>query len=274
MLSGALLLPCNNITFSTVFRRIIRVVLPLITWGAIYLEYVSYWTGDEAVLNKLFYEYPMYHFWYVYMIIGIYLLLPLLSLIFKEIIINNYLAWYLFVIWFICAIIQTHYPIKLLELLQLSNLLEYSGYFILGGILFYKRNYMGSYVWLLFILGIFITFLGTYYYSMQESKTTSTFYENFSIGVFLSSVGGFGIFLKLKIPFVFRRLLMFISDKYFIIFFVHILVLEFVKRIFVSCGYDLTLAINIILQSVVTFILSLCVAMIIRLLPKSRVIFG
>lgn len=274
MLSGALLLPCNDITFSKVFRRIIRVVLPLITWGAIYLEYISYWTGDEAVLNKLFCEYPMYHFWYVYMIIGLYLLLPLLNMIFKGIIINNYLAWYLFIIWFICAIIQTHYPIKLLELLHLSNLLEYSGYFILGGVLFQKRNYMSPYVGMLFILGVFITFWGTYYYSIQENKTISTFYENFSIGVFLSSVGGFAIFLKLKVPFKFRKLLIFISDKCFIIFFVHILVLELVKMIFVSCGYDLTIAITIILQTVVTFILSLCVAMIIRLLPKSRVIFG
>ena len=274
MLSGALLLPCNDIAFSNIFRRIIRVALPLIIWGTIYLEYVSYWTGDNIMFSKLFYEYPMYHFWYVYMIIGMYLFLPLLNLVFKEIIINNHLAWYLFLIWFMYAVIQTHHQIKLLELLHLSNLLEYSGYFILGGVLFQKRNYMSPYVGMLFILGIFITFWGTYYYSIQENKTISTFYENFSIGVFLSSVGGFAIFLKLKIPFKFRKLLIFISDKCFIIFFVHILVLELVKMIFVYFGYDLTIAINIVLQSVMTFILSLCVAMIIRLLPKSRVIFG
>src|ERR1035437_8063152 len=91
MLSGAFLLKQGKeVSIKEVFsKRLTKIVLPLIFWSIIYVLYDGYNSeGGIRGINvkeqlKVFIEGPVpgaYHFWFLYMLIGIYLLYPIINL--------------------------------------------------------------------------------------------------------------------------------------------------------------------------------------------------
>jgi surface polysaccharide O-acyltransferase-like enzyme len=106
MLSGALLLqPEKHDTLSSFFKkRWARIGLPWIFWGA------TYFAWDFLVINKPFTSDavvqgiltgPYYNFWYLYMLLGLYILTPFLRIMLPKIT-HAALKRYL-VMWFIFA---------------------------------------------------------------------------------------------------------------------------------------------------------------------------
>jgi surface polysaccharide O-acyltransferase-like enzyme len=106
MLSGALLLqPEKHDTLGSFFRkRWKRIGLPWIFWGA------AYFAWDFLVLNQPFTTNavaqgiltgPYYNFWYLYMLLGLYLLTPVLRIMLPKVshvALKRYLL-----LWFVCA---------------------------------------------------------------------------------------------------------------------------------------------------------------------------
>lgn len=86
MISGYFLLPMSDST-STFFRkRFTRVLYPFLIWAALYAVYFVFTRGDsleQMVFNIL--QIPVNfgtlvgHLWYIYMLIGLYILIPILS---------------------------------------------------------------------------------------------------------------------------------------------------------------------------------------------------
>ena len=95
MLSGAFLLrPGKEVGMKELFfKRLARLCIPLLCWSIIYVAY-NYYTGqaqgdEEDPVKKFnlpdtlytFYKGPViFHLWYLYMLIGIYLLYPFLNM--------------------------------------------------------------------------------------------------------------------------------------------------------------------------------------------------
>lgn len=106
MISGALLLRPNNspsVNLKNIGSRIGKVLLPLIIWSMFYLWWVDYNTPNKIIdplewLQKFLSQPVMYHLWFVYMIIGIYILLPILQVIFTACNTNSKFKWYFLVI--------------------------------------------------------------------------------------------------------------------------------------------------------------------------------
>ena len=86
MVSGYFLLPMRGTLKNFMQRRLSRIVAPFIVWYAIYCVFFIFYSGDspmQAVANffGLFVNFmgPLEHLWYIYMIIGLYLIVPIIS---------------------------------------------------------------------------------------------------------------------------------------------------------------------------------------------------
>jgi surface polysaccharide O-acyltransferase-like enzyme len=85
MVSGLLLLdPAKDETMAAFFRkRFVRVVIPFFAWAGIYFAWRAAFHGESlsgrAMLRELFTG-PVYvHFWFIYVLLGLYLATPILK---------------------------------------------------------------------------------------------------------------------------------------------------------------------------------------------------
>ena len=107
MLTGALLLQPSKIEPVGVFfkKRWTRIGLPLIFWGAIYFAW-DYFADHLAVTSGFIFQGilsgPYFHFWYLYMLVGLYLLTPILRLVVAHA--TREIFKYLFAVWLLCAL--------------------------------------------------------------------------------------------------------------------------------------------------------------------------
>ena len=86
MISGYFLLPMRG-TVSEFFRkRVSRIVLPFLVWNAVYAVFFIFYAGDSPMqaLRNFFEIFVTFgaqwsHMWYIYMLLGLYLLTPVIS---------------------------------------------------------------------------------------------------------------------------------------------------------------------------------------------------
>jgi surface polysaccharide O-acyltransferase-like enzyme len=87
MLSGALLLQPSKVEEPLrVFfkKRFSRVALPFLFWGAAYFAWRFFVNGELLTLDSIGQGLiwgPYFHFWFLYMLIGLYLITPLLRVL-------------------------------------------------------------------------------------------------------------------------------------------------------------------------------------------------
>ena len=138
MLSGALLLQSYKIEEPlTVFfkKRLIRIGLPWIFWGIIYFSWIYLVKSDPVSLSSIgqgIATGPYYQFWFLYMLLGLYLITPILRVLVAHA--SRNLLRYFLLLWFIgtatIPIIDLFTPIVLSSSVFL--LIGWVGYFLLG----------------------------------------------------------------------------------------------------------------------------------------------
>lgn len=83
MVSGALLLPVKEPTFTFLMKRLTKIVIPALFWTCIYLLVQVVWDGKQITIwNALSIPFsPQGNsvLWFIYTLIGIYLIAPVLS---------------------------------------------------------------------------------------------------------------------------------------------------------------------------------------------------
>ena len=153
MVSGALLLPIKTDTFTFLKKRIRRIIFPLLFWTLFYLC-VSLAFGEKtwneighSILSIPFSRQGHGVLWFLYVLIGIYLISPIISPM-LQIASKKELQFYL-LLWGITLC----YPL-LAPLVQLTT--------DIYGILYYFSGFLGYYV-----LGYY---LHTYYYQICKWK--------------------------------------------------------------------------------------------------------
>lgn len=236
MLSGALLLKpgahrAPPAAISSLARRVSKVLLPLITWSAIYLLFLSYNSGNSPVNWLSVLRWPaMYHLWFVYMIIGLYLLLPVFQILFEAIRNRRDLQWYLLCVWLVITCVPVYWPLPILAIMQQTSLLSYGGYFLFGAVIASSPpDRISTTIWLLiFLVSVFVTFGLTWSFSEQAGKPVETAYIYFSPNVFVSAVAAFTLITRVKVPQSAAKVLQWVGDRSFLIYFVHIMALALV----------------------------------------------
>lgn len=239
MLSGALLLPKEEPIGLFLKKRLLRIILPLIFWSFAYIS--NSLINDlkkginlnvEYIARQVFIHFrdgSIPHFWYIYMIIGLYLFIPIIGKWIRNSTENETL--YFLVIWFIVLIVNQPYISKIKPAIDFSYFSGYLGYLVLGHYLTIKtagnKHQTNLLAFTLIFTGLTITVLGTFLVQQYTKLPGGTFYNPLSPGILIYSAG---IFLWFKHKDISSKPLIFVRNtvsKYsYGIFLVHIFILS------------------------------------------------
>jgi surface polysaccharide O-acyltransferase-like enzyme len=180
MLSGAFLLdPKKSVRLRDIFfKYILRVLAALLVWGVFYaiLDYGLVdgrptWEGVKSALGYVLRADTHYHLWFLYMILGLYLVTPILRAFVRGASRGD-LHWFFaltFVFYSLLPSLQWLWPERMTlpmawaDKLDIRLVLGYVGYYVAG---YYLRNYTLGRVaefctYILGVLGAVVTVGGT-----------------------------------------------------------------------------------------------------------------
>ena len=284
MLSGALLLGKQE-PLSVYFRkRFTKVLIPLVAWSLIYIVFSAAIDGAGITpkkLIKLLYSPAYYHLWFLYTLVGLYLLIPILRSFIQNAERN---LWAYFVgLWFFAAsvvpLLTSHYQFTWLP--DLSLVTGFSGYLVLGYLLANtespnKLRIFGS---LAAISGAIATFLLTYSLTIAKQEFVGTFYEYLSPTVILSAAGLFAFLKSWKVESgqgqPSNMVINALGDASFGVYLFHIIPLTLLERGiggFQLTGWSFTPWLAVPLTAAVVYALSLVVVLATRKIPYLRAI--
>ncbi len=297
MLTGALLLqPSKADEPLKVFfkKRLARIGLPLIFWGGAYFAW-RYFVNKEALTSNSIFQGilggPYFHFWFVYLLLGLYLITPILRVIVAHAKWN--VAKYFLFLWFIGTGL-----IPLLGLYQVispattwfrQNIFIMSGmlgYFVLGAY-FIRLRFRSSVLYIILALSFLWTILGTYLIvgTMGESYS-QFFYDASSFNVIVASIALFTL-LTLAPPVEkvkqvsgmsgVTRLVQLISKNTLPIYLFHVMVLETLQRGYLGFKISVTTMnpiVEIPLITILTLIICLAVLVPLKKIPHAKNILG
>jgi surface polysaccharide O-acyltransferase-like enzyme len=186
MLTGALLLQPNkaNEPLRVFFKkRWTRIGIPIIFWGAIFFAWDFLIRGQSPTLLFVLQGVlagPYVHFWYVYVLVGLYLITPLLRIIVAHT--NWRTIKYFLIIWFagtgILPLLTLYASISPQAVWFRQNvflLVGLLGYFVLGAYVA-KLTLRKSVLALMLILGSVWTIIGTYFLIASLGEQDSQFF--------------------------------------------------------------------------------------------------
>jgi surface polysaccharide O-acyltransferase-like enzyme len=154
--------------------------------------------------------------------------------------------------------------------LQLESLFGYGGFFLLGAVIASRpRVPMSTLAWAgIFATGIATTVIVIWYQSSQAGAPVETGFMYFSPNVVMSSIAAFVLFSRLHIGPRLATAFKHVSNCSFVIYFVHVLVLEYVRysSFITKLSEYLPVGITILLVSLLTFIFSLVISLV-RFIP-------
>ena len=184
-----------------------------------------------AWLGEQYFHGASYHFWYIYMIIGIYLFIPIIGRWIRSAP-ETHIQYFLGIWGLTILFNNSHFPYLKLPI-ALTDFTGYVGYLVLGYYLSTKE-FTSEVKWkalAIFLFGTLWTMVGSYYFTVESGKFYGLLYANFSPSVVLASAGLFLFFRyqNLDIPLLspFRD---WVSSHSYGIYLVHIMVLFYLAK--------------------------------------------
>ena len=273
LLSGALLArPGAEIPGPRqVGARVLKVLVPLLAWNVFHLVY----NGAPVRWLGMLREPPMYHLWFVYMIIGLYLLLPILQAVVNAVAGRPALQAYLLALWLLLTCAPLYASLPLLRLLHQTSLLGYGGFFVIGAVMASRPPAGPSWPWaVVFLASVAATFLLTRGASDAAGAVVETAFHYFSANVIAASVAAFVLLGRVRPGPRAAGVLHWISDRSFLVFFMHVVVLERVMILVPTFAPGLPRPILLPVVALVTFGICLAASAVLRLLPKAKEVLG
>ncbi|HVV55859.1 MAG TPA: acyltransferase family protein, partial [Mucilaginibacter sp.] len=202
MITGALLLHREYELGDFLKKRLTRIIWPFLFWSLVYVAYSWYnediiftanaWADTKIVLHQLKYG-AYYHLWYVYMLIGLYLIIPVISRFVRNSAEKE--IRYFLIVWFIVIAFSQPYLSRFRPQVDVRYFNGYIGYLVLGHYLAFKPIPQKGIRGLLVVFYILLTagiVLGTYFLSVDPHSLSTWMYE--PLGPFIILYSG-GIFL-------------------------------------------------------------------------------
>jgi surface polysaccharide O-acyltransferase-like enzyme len=291
MLSGALLLqPQKASEPIRVFlkKRLSRIGIAFVFWSVIYFAWdffvnhtaLTVNSVTQSLLNGGAYK----QFWYIYLIMGLYLITPVLRVVTANA--DRKILRYLIILWFIGVALVPLF--HLISGLQVDNNLfvfgGFIGYFVLGTYLIGTEVKTGTLKRLLFA-GIILTIICTYLMSFvfQSMGQYNYFIYITSATVVVSAVCLYMLLGKYPKNWPqnshprLKRLVQAISANTLPIFFFHVIIVEALNKGLLGFRISLieiTPAIEIPLITVVTLFLTLGLLLLFKKVPVLRTLIG
>ena len=253
MISGYLLLDRTE-TVKEFFRKRFFSILPLfIIFNIIYIFFYNH---SFITIKKI----SAPHFWYIYMILGLYLLTPWLRKVLQY---AEKETFYVVILWFLCNVLNPYMQFFRLPKIPFSHfpITGFIGYYILGYYL-KKYRYKLEKIPFICVIGVYITgflisVLSTKYVLVTTGNRISDFFDKNSLGTFFMSVSFFIFWIKFNFKNrnkVIRR----ISDSTYFAYLIHIIILHYVIKI----------SDEMIFKSVATIIISIITGILYNYIKK------
>lgn len=201
MISGALLLHREYEIGYFLKKRLSRIIWPFLLWSFIYIIYTWYdeeitfsdntWNNIHIILHQLKYG-AYYHLWYVYMLIGLYFFIPIISKFVrngteKEI-------RYFLLAWFVVMIFSQPYLSRFQPQIDVHYFIGYLGYLVLGHYLAFidlPEKGIKTPLIIYFLLCLISITVGTYFLSVSNKDLSTAMYEPLGPFIVLYSSGIF-----------------------------------------------------------------------------------
>lgn len=205
MLSGYLLLIKNERPLIFFRKRLNKILIPVLFWSVFYIFWSClklYLTNHDININivsTILNGRPYYHMWFVYMIISLYIITPVLRCLINNLNLRGNVIVFLtliFIGFFDSIYHYNNYDSGNVDGFFIFWFVRYSGYYYLGGLI---NKYSLAYrlrtdrLILILLLVLIFNFILPYYYDYKYT------YNNLSINVIFLSVLIFLVFLNLKI---------------------------------------------------------------------------
>ncbi|WP_423799694.1 acyltransferase [Neobacillus sp. SAB-20_R2A] len=277
MISGALLLKDEKEIpyWDFLKRRLSKVAIPFVGWSVIFYIYGVYkWYFPNSIKEgiKLFLNNGIAgHFWFFYMIIGLYLITPLLKVFIKNAE-KRHLQYFL-ILWLYASFFtkMSNFLWGMQFSLELFFVTDYIGYFVLGYYLnqydiskrWRKISYIGLFV------GFILTFFLTYFYTINAGgKLNQFWYEYFSPNVLLCAVG---LFVFFRYNFNDRKLPLLLSGinqaSLGVYIFHYWLLNNYLWKVFPYVEQFHSIIIEIPLKILITLIFSTIITLVLKRIP-------
>lgn len=206
MITGALLLHREYEVADFLKRRLSRIIWPFLLWSLIYIAYAWYdeevpfsdsiWTNVHTVLHQLKYG-AYYHLWYVYMLVGLYLFIPIISKFVRNA--SEKELRYFLLVWFVVMIFSQPYLSRFQPSIDVHYFIGYSGYLVLGHYLAFtelpETGIKTPLIIYFLICAAGIT-IGTYFLSVNTHALSTVMYE--PLGPFIVLYAS-GVFLLARV---------------------------------------------------------------------------
>ena len=291
MLTGALLLQPEkkDESLGVFFRkRWARIGLPSLFWGVAYFAWdflvqhieFSPRTFVQGILNG-----PYTQFWYLYVLVGLYLLTPILRKFIGQV--DETIMKYFVAVWFAGVAV-----IPLFELLtkfQLNGnvftLTGYIGYFVLGAYLVTVQMRRST-LSVLVILGVALTAVGTYVLAATVGGTDMYFFQQYlSPTMILASVTVFLLLLTVKPPSVqmesspskATKFIRVVSENTFPIFLLHVMIIESIQKGYFGFAINrdtFNPVFEVPLLTVIVFFVCLAIILLLKKIPYMSKLVG
>jgi surface polysaccharide O-acyltransferase-like enzyme len=285
MITGALLLHREYELGDFLKRRLSRVVVPFLFWSMVYIAYSWYneeitfdadpWTNIKLVLHLLKYG-SSYHLWYVYMLIGLYFVIPVISKFVRHA--TEIEIVYFLIVWFGIMMLNQPYLSRFNPQVDVHYFAGYIGYLVLGHYLAFKKfDYKNIGVWtvVVLLLTLILIVTGTWLLYKNNSTVGTLFYEPVSPTIVLMSASVFltARFTLPKVPPAIIRVRNFVGSYNYGIYLGHALVLYLLD--YVNISYKLCAPIiSIPITATICFMLTLALVWLISKLPYGKWISG
>jgi len=185
MVSGYLLLRKDEPVGIFFKKRFIRIIPKFLIYSMIYYVFkVSFlhkpYPINENFLTLLLKGNIFYHFWYIYMILGLYLLTPWLRKVLKY---AEKETFYVVILWFLCNVLNPYMQFFRLPKIPFSHfpITGFIGYYILG---YYLKKYRHKLekipfvcIIAVYLAGFFISVLSTKYVLVTTGNRISDFFD-------------------------------------------------------------------------------------------------
>lgn len=280
MISGALLLRSNKEPSLKEIgvKTFTRLGIPFLIWSVVYYSYKLYKGvfdfGIADFFKRLINDGIQYHFWYIYALIPIYLIAPLLTKWIQRL--TDKQLIYLMTIGFITVSLLPawNFAMEDIKVTNYTPIKEYFYLFLLGYVLFRidftKRARL--FIYCLGALGAVLTIILTTHFTAAKGSFEGFFYYYHSPTVILMGIALFTWTKQVcKQP---NAIIQAISATSFGVYFVHLLVLDLIEPYFIQHIINTNLLIAIPVNTIFVLLSSMLVIGVLYKIPKLKPYIG
>ena len=290
MISGALFLK-RDIPLKTIYLKyVLRIFIAFVFWSLIYIILMAM-TIDSNGVSFQFVS-PLitflkghYHMWYLLMISGLYICIPIFKKIVEDKNIMKYFLILSFVFTFVIPwlfdlvndFISNYAILNIVSALNynigvmnLNLVLGFSFYFVLGyyiSTIEIKKD-ARKIIYILSVLGFLLTILLDSYIAIRTNAPSGKYYGNFSINVLFEVLGIFVWFRYHKFDNQkLNRIMAKLSIYSFGVYLVHVLILEKINILFNVNTLSFFAPISVLAISILIGLISLIISVILNHIP-------